>query len=70
MARCRMIVLYDRLGPGRVAWCWAPATAPRRLLGYTTLYGDNACALNPIGQLYKTEIRLLAEPGWACPRPC
>lgn len=59
MARCRMIVLYDRsardgslvLGTGN---------RTEGLLGYTTLYGDNACALNPIGQLYKTEIRLLA----------
>ena len=31
------------------------------LLGYTTLHGDNACALSPLGQLYKTEIRLLAK---------
>ncbi len=61
MARCRMVVLYDRsardgslvLGTGN---------RTEGLLGYTTLYGDNACALNPIGQLYKTEIRLLA--GW------
>ncbi len=58
MARCRMIVLYDRsardgslvLGTGN---------RTEGLLGYTTLYGDNACALNPIGQLYKTEIRAL-----------
>ena len=59
MARTRMIILYDLsardgtlvLGTGnRSEW----------LLGYTTLYGDNACALNPLGQLYKTEIRLLA----------
>ena len=59
MARCRMIVLYDRsardgslvLGTGN---------RTEGLLGYTTMYGDNACALNPMGQLYKTEIRLLA----------
>jgi NAD+ synthase len=59
MARCRMIVLYDRsardgslvLGTGN---------RTEGLLGYTTLFGDNACALNPIGQLYKTEVRLLA----------
>ena len=31
------------------------------LLGYTTLHGDEACGLNPLGQLYKTEIRLLAD---------
>lgn len=58
MARCRMIILYDRsardgslvLGTGN---------RTEGLLGYTTMYGDNACALNPIGQLYKTEIRTL-----------
>jgi len=59
MARARMMILYDLsarddslvLGTGnRSEW----------LLGYTTLYGDNACALNPLGDLYKTEIRLLA----------
>ena len=60
MARCRMIVLYDRsardgslvLGTGN---------RTEGLLGYTTMYGDNACALNPIGQLYKTEIRTLCS---------
>jgi NAD+ synthase len=60
MARCRMIVLYDRsardgslvLGTGN---------RTESLLGYTTMYGDNACALNPIGQLYKTEIRALCS---------
>ena len=59
MARCRMIVLYDRsarddslvLGTGN---------RTEDLLGYTTMYGDNACALNPLGKLYKTEVRLLA----------
>ncbi len=58
MARCRMVILYDRsardgslvLGTGN---------RTEALLGYTTLFGDSACALNPIGQLYKTEIRLL-----------
>jgi NAD+ synthase len=31
------------------------------LLGYTTLYGDSACALNPLGDLYKTQVRQLAR---------
>jgi NAD+ synthase len=60
MARVRMITLFDIsrrdgrlvLGTGnRTEW----------LLGYTTLHGDAACGLNPLGQLYKTEIRLLAD---------
>ena len=31
------------------------------LLGYTTLYGDAACALVPLGDLYKTQVRQLAR---------
>jgi NAD+ synthase len=31
------------------------------LLGYTTLYGDSACALIPLGDLYKTQVRQLAR---------
>jgi NAD+ synthase len=31
------------------------------LLGYGTLHGDLASALNPIGDLYKTQVRVLAE---------
>ncbi|TAL06742.1 MAG: NAD(+) synthase, partial [Chloroflexota bacterium] len=30
------------------------------LIGYTTIYGDNACAFNPIGDLYKSQVRQLA----------
>jgi len=31
------------------------------LLGYTTLYGDSANALNPLGDLYKTQVRQLSR---------
>jgi NAD+ synthase len=31
------------------------------LLGYTTMWGDMASALNPIGDLYKTQIRQLSR---------
>ena len=31
------------------------------LLGYSTLYGDSASALNPLGDLYKTQLRQLAR---------
>jgi NAD+ synthase len=30
------------------------------LIGYTTLFGDNACAFNPIGDLYKSQVRQLS----------
>jgi len=59
MARCRMVVLYDRSAQ-RDALVLGTGNRTEGLLGYTTMYGDNACALNPLGQLYKTEVRLLA----------
>lgn len=60
MARVRMIMLYDQsaavdglvVGTGnRTEW----------LLGYYTLFGDAACALRPIGHLYKCQVRELAR---------
>jgi len=60
MARERMSILYDhskRLG----ALVVGTGNRTEGLLGYTTVYGDNACALNPIGDLYKTEVRQLAR---------
>ena len=60
MARCRMIVLYDRSARDG-ALVLGTGNRTEGLLGYTTMYGDNACALNPIGQLYKTEIRALCS---------
>lgn len=60
MARMRMIVLYDQsvefnglvIGTGNKT---------EILLGYTTQFGDAASALNPVGDLYKTQLRQLAE---------
>ncbi len=59
-ARCRMIVLYDvsaELG----ALVLGTSNKTELLLGYGTLHGDLASALNPIGDLYKTQVRRLAE---------
>jgi NAD+ synthase len=60
MARQRMIVLYDQSAVfgGLVV---GTGNKTEILLGYTTLYGDSACALNPIGDLYKTQVRQLAH---------
>jgi len=60
MARIRMLVLYDRSASfkGLVV---GTGNKTEILLGYSTLYGDNACALNPIGDLYKTQVRQLAR---------
>ncbi len=60
MARQRMIVLYDQsvafnglvIGTGNKT---------EILLGYSTIFGDAACALNPMGDLYKTQARQLAK---------
>jgi NAD+ synthase len=60
MARMRMIVLYDQ----SQAFHALPVGTGNKteiLLGYTTLYGDSACAINPIGDLYKTQVRQLAK---------
>lgn len=59
MARARMMVLYDQSADfnGLVV---GTGNKTEILLGYTTLYGDSACAINPIGDLYKTQVRQLA----------
>jgi NAD+ synthase len=60
MARMRMIVLYDQ----SQAFHALPVGTGNKteiLLGYTTLYGDSACAINPLGDLYKTQVRQLAK---------
>jgi len=60
MARARMTVLYDRSAE-YAALVLGTSNKTELLLGYGTLYGDMASALNPIGDLYKTQIRRLAE---------
>lgn len=60
MARARMIVLYDQSEAfhGLVV---GTGNKTEILLGYTTLFGDSANALNPIGDLYKTQVRQLSR---------
>ena len=60
MARSRMIVLYDRSEAfqGLVV---GTSNKTEILLGYTTLWGDMAAAINPIGDLYKTQVRQLSR---------
>ncbi len=60
MARARMIVLYDQseVFKGLVV---GTGNKTEILLGYTTLWGDSASALNPIGDLYKAQIRQLSR---------
>ncbi|KAA3644626.1 MAG: NAD+ synthase [Chloroflexi bacterium] len=60
MARQRMIILYDQSEAfnGLVV---GTGNKTEILLGYSTLYGDAACAINPIGDLYKTQVRQLSH---------
>lgn len=60
LARCRMIVLYDRAAAER-ALVVGTSNKTELLLGYTTQFGDSASALNPIGDLYKNQIYQLAR---------
>ena len=58
-ARMRMAVLYDR----SVTWrglVVGTGNKTESLIGYTTLFGDSACAFNPIGDLYKSQVRQMA----------
>lgn len=60
MARERMIVLYDQseVFKGLVI---GTSNKTEILLGYSTQFGDAASAMNPIGDLYKTQVRQLAR---------
>jgi NAD+ synthase len=60
MARARMIALYDQ----SEAFKGLPIGTSNKteiLLGYTTMWGDMASAINPIGDLYKTQARQLSR---------
>jgi NAD+ synthase len=60
MARARMIVAYDQSEAFK-GLVIGTGNKTEILLGYTTLYGDSACAINPLGDLYKTQVRQLAQ---------
>ncbi len=60
MARERMSILYD-LSEKYNALVIGTSNRTELLLGYGTIHGDCACALNPIGGLYKTQLRSLAK---------
>jgi len=60
MARARMIALYDHSEEftGLVV---GTSNKTELLLGYGTIYGDMASAINPLGDLYKTQVRQISE---------
>ena len=54
-----MSVLYDR----SVTWgglVVGTGNKTESLIGYTTIFGDSACAFNPVGDLYKSQVRQVA----------
>lgn len=60
MARQRMIILYDQ----SAAWgglVVGTSNKTEALLGYSTLFGDSAAAIHPIGDLYKYQVRQMAR---------
>ncbi len=67
MARLRMVTLYDQ----SVAWgglVMGTSNKTEFLLGYSTIYGDSGVAIQPIADLYKAQVRQLAQ-AMAIPQP-
>jgi NAD+ synthase len=60
LARERMSILYD-FSAREKALVIGTGNKTEILLGYFTLHGDGACAFNPIGNLYKSQVKLLAK---------
>ena len=60
MARVRMILLYDESAKQN-SLVIGTSNKTEILLGYSTIFGDSASAINPIGDLYKTQLLSLAE---------
>jgi NAD+ synthase len=60
MARERMSILYD-FSEREKALIIGTSNKTELLLGYGTLHGDMACAINPLGDLYKTQVRALGR---------
>ncbi len=60
MARERMCLLYDYSAKND-ALVIGTSNKTELLLGYGTIFGDLASAINPIGDLYKSQIWELAE---------
>lgn len=60
MARSRMCILFD-LSAKYKALVLGTSNQSELMTGYFTQYGDVACAVEPIGQLYKTEVWEMAK---------
>jgi NAD+ synthase len=60
MARERMSILYDYSAREK-ALILGTSNKSELLIGYGTIHGDMACGINPMGDLYKTQVRQLAR---------
>ncbi|MCX7632036.1 MAG: NAD+ synthase [Turneriella sp.] len=60
LARLRMVVLYD-LSAREAALVIGTSNKTELLLGYSTLWGDMASAINPLGDLYKFQVYAVAR---------
>jgi NAD+ synthase len=60
MARERMAILFDQ---AKKLGCLVLGTSNKTeiLLGYSTIFGDNASSLNPLGDLYKQQVWQLSR---------
>ena len=67
MARERMAILYD-YSSVHSALVLGTSNKTELLLGYGTIHGDMASAINPIGDLYKTQVRQIGS--WCAGRLC
>lgn len=59
-ARCRMVVLYD-IAQELDALVVGTENRSEYLLGYYTRFGDAASDIEPISDLFKTEVRMAAD---------
>ncbi len=59
-ARCRMIVLYN-LAKKRDYVVMGTSNQSEIMMGYFTKFGDGACDITPIANMYKTEVRQIAK---------
>lgn len=60
MARERMSILYDQAKKLR-SLVLGTSNKTEILLGYSTIFGDNASSINPLGDLYKQQVWQLAS---------
>ncbi|PKN73017.1 MAG: NAD+ synthase [Candidatus Cloacimonetes bacterium HGW-Cloacimonetes-3] len=60
IARIRMNILFDQAAKLN-ALVMGTGNLTELMVGYCTQYGDSACAFEPIGHLYKTEVWEMAK---------